>query len=69
VRITLFVHNYADNHAPREPLPQGDGDGAVVTLGHVNNMLGIIQDIVTKDLMDIRTGIMCYEYIDAYEEE
>jgi hypothetical protein len=39
----------------------------VVTLGHVNNMLGIIPDIVTKDLMDIRTGIMCYEYIDAYE--
>lgn len=45
------------------PDPQmGDG-GGTVTLGHVLSSLGIIPDAGVGDVMNIKGGYLCYEYV------
>jgi tyrosinase len=42
-----------------------DGDpGNVTTLGHVLHVFGIIPNATINDVMDIRAGYMCYNYVE-----
>jgi len=45
------------------PNPQSGDNGTVTTLNHVLTSLGIIPDTTIKDIMDIRGGYLCYEYV------
>ncbi|KAK0726292.1 hypothetical protein B0T21DRAFT_421608 [Apiosordaria backusii] len=40
----------------------GDG-GKTITLGHVMSSLGIIPNVTVADVMDIKGGYLCYEYV------
>jgi len=51
--------------SPREwEIPVGDGGGNVTTLSHVLNMFGVIPNATIRDVMDIRGGLLCYEYLE-----
>jgi len=45
------------------PNPQSGDNGTVTTLNHVLTSLGIIPDTTIKEIMDIRGGYLCYEYV------
>ncbi|KAL2256374.1 hypothetical protein VTK26DRAFT_4913 [Humicola hyalothermophila] len=44
-------------------IPEGDGGGNETTLGHVLNMLGVIESATIADVMDIGGPLLCYEYV------
>jgi tyrosinase len=49
---------------PPRSLSKRDGDpGNVTTLDHVLNMMGIIPNATIRDVMDTRSGPLCYEYV------
>ena len=55
-------HAFPD--APPNP-PRLDGDpGNTTTLDHVLNMSGIVPNITIRDVMDIRSGFLCYKYVE-----
>jgi tyrosinase len=41
----------------------GDNGGDVTTLNHVMSSLGIIPDATVRQVMDIKGGYLCYEYV------
>ncbi|KAK0750544.1 hypothetical protein B0T18DRAFT_488156 [Schizothecium vesticola] len=41
----------------------GDNGGNVTTLNHVMSSLGIIPDATVRQVMDIKGGYLCYEYV------
>lgn len=41
----------------------GDGGGNVTTLNHTLSVLGILPNATVSDVMDIRGGMLCYEYV------
>jgi len=53
----------ANNTTP--VIPQSvDGDpGNVTTLNHVLNMFGIVSNATIRDVTDIRSELLCYEYV------
>jgi tyrosinase len=45
------------------PNPQSGDGGPTLTLGHIMSSLGIIPNATVADVMDIKGGYLCYEYV------
>lgn len=45
------------------PDPKLGNNGSTLTLGHVMSSLGIIPNATVQDVMDIKGGSLCYEYV------
>ncbi|KAK1826982.1 hypothetical protein QBC39DRAFT_267962 [Podospora conica] len=45
------------------PNPQSGDGGPTITLGHIMSSLGIIPNATVADVMDIKGGYLCYEYV------
>jgi len=45
------------------PDPRTGDPGGVITLNHVLGSLGIIPDVTVRDIMNIKGGYLCYEYV------
>ncbi len=45
------------------PDPQAGDSGKTITLNHVMSSLGIIPNATVADVMDLKGGYLCYEYV------
>ena len=45
------------------PDPQSGDNGPTLTLNHIMSSLGIIPNATVADVMDIKGGYLCYEYV------
>jgi tyrosinase len=45
------------------PDPQNGDGGPTTTLNHIMSSLGIIPNVTIGDVMDIKGGYLCYEYV------
>jgi tyrosinase len=45
------------------PDPHAGDNGNITTLNHVLSSVGIIPDATIRDVMDIKGGYLCYEYV------
>jgi tyrosinase len=57
-----------DEEDPTYPGPEytdyfGDGGGNVTTLYHTLFMAGLAQNVTIAEIMDIRSAVMCTEYL------